>query len=263
MLVANQDIGPWTNHKRISAYPKTAQSSHSISIVTLRPYSTGREGETKNVIKDKSKVLLPKRILASLPAHENIYTIPNILTFSRLVAAPVIGYLILHEQHVAALSLFVYAGATDLIDGWIARKWNLQTVIGTVIDPMADKTLMTVLTVSLAMQGAMPLPLAFLILGRDILLSLAAVYYRYISLPPPKTFARYWDFSLPSAEVHPTGISKVNTALQLGLIGWTIGTMAVGGDLGWWGPEGALKAMWYVALEVAAAPRFADHDRLD
>ncbi|KAL8863446.1 MAG: hypothetical protein Q9178_000127 [Gyalolechia marmorata] len=102
---------------------------------------------------------------------------------------------------------------------------------------MADKTLMTVLTVSLAMQGAMPLPIAFLILGRDILLSLAAVYYRYISLPPPKTFARYWDFSLPSAEVHPTGISKVNTALQLGLIGWTMGTMAVGGDLGWWGPE--------------------------
>ena len=106
------------------------------------------------------------------------------------------------------------------------------------------------------MADVQPVPLAFLILGRDILLSLAAVYYRYISLPPPKTFARYWDFSLPSAEVHPTGISKVNTALQLGLIGWTMGTMAVGGDLGWWGPEGALKAMWYVPLEVAPAPRF-------
>ncbi|KAL8708737.1 MAG: hypothetical protein Q9220_006463 [cf. Caloplaca sp. 1 TL-2023] len=174
---------------------------------------------------------------------ENIYTIPNILTFSRLIAAPVIGYLILHEQHLSALALFVYAGATDLVDGWIARRWNLQTVVGSVIDPMADKTLMTVLTVALAMQGAMPLPLAVLILGRDILLSLAAIYYRYISLPPPKTLARYWDFSLPSAEVHPTGISKVNTALQLGLIGWTMGTMAIGGDLGWWGPEGALRAM--------------------
>ena len=88
-------------------------------------------------------------------------------------------------------------------------------------------------------------PLAVLILGRDVLLSLAAIYYRYISLPPPKTLARYWDFSLPSAEVHPTEISKANTALQLGLIGWTMGTMAIGGDLGWWGPEGALQAMWY------------------
>ncbi|KAL8922572.1 MAG: hypothetical protein Q9208_005075 [Pyrenodesmia sp. 3 TL-2023] len=189
---------------------------------------------------------LPKRILAALPTHENIYTVPNILTFSRLIAAPIIGYLTLNEEHVAALALFVYAGATDLVDGWIARKWNLQTVVGTVIDPMADKTLMTVLTVSLAMKGAMPLPLAALIIGRDVLLGLAAIYYRYISLPPPKTLARYWDFSLPSAEVHPTGISKVNTALQLGLIGWTMGTMAVGGDLGWWGPEGALGAMWYL-----------------
>ncbi|KAL9016306.1 MAG: hypothetical protein Q9185_006348 [Variospora sp. 1 TL-2023] len=168
-----------------------------------------------------------ERLLASLPIHENIYTIPNILTLSRLIAAPIIGYLTVHDQHVAALALFIYAGATDLVDGWIARKWNLQTVVGTVIDPMADKTLMTVLTVSLAMKGALPIPLAVLILGRDVLLSLAAIYYRYISLPPPKTLSRYWDFSLPSAQVHPTGISKVNTALQLGLIGWTMATMAI------------------------------------
>ena len=69
-----------------------------------------------------------------------------------------------------------------------------------------------------------------IILGRDFGLGIAALYYRYISLPPPKTFSRYWDFSLPSAEVHPTNISKVkpttyyfliklNTLLQLILIG--------------------------------------------
>ncbi len=61
--------------------------------------------------------------------------------------------------------------------------------------------------------------LAAIILGRDIGLGIAAIYYRWISLPPPKTFARYWDFSLPSAEVHPTTISKYNTALQMGLMG--------------------------------------------
>lgn len=88
------------------------------------------------------------------------------------------------------------------------------------------------------------MPIVVLILGRDLILGLVALYYRYISLPPPKTIARYWDFSLPSAEVRPTGISKVNTALQLGLIGWTMGGMAVGGDLGIWGEEGALRAMW-------------------
>ena len=183
--------------------------------------------------------------LKQLTPHENIYTIPNILTFSRLIAAPVIGYLVLHDYHAWAVGLFAYAGITDLIDGWIARRWKLQTVVGTVIDPMADKTLMTILTVCLAIKGALPgniflfLPnhlnllqesqpsnavivwLAGIILGRDVGLGIAAIYYRWISLPPPKTFARYWDFSLPSAEVHPTTISKYNTALQLALIGAT------------------------------------------
>lgn len=89
-------------------------------------------------------------------ARENIYTIPNLLTASRLVAAPFIGYCILHDHHAWTLGLFAYAGITDLLDGWIARKWNLGTVVGTVIDPMADKALMTVLAVALAMKGALP-----------------------------------------------------------------------------------------------------------
>ena len=89
-------------------------------------------------------------------AHENIYTLPNILTFSRLLAAPFVGYCILHDHHAWALGLFAYAGITDLLDGWIARRWNLGTVVGTVIDPMADKTLMTILTVTLAVKGALP-----------------------------------------------------------------------------------------------------------
>jgi cardiolipin synthase (CMP-forming) len=59
-------------------------------------------------------------------------------------------------------------------------------------------------------------------LGRDASLALAAIYYRYASLPAPKTMMRYWDFSLPSAEVHPTTVSKYNTFLQLVLIGSTL-----------------------------------------
>lgn len=91
-----------------------------------------------------------------LPAHENIYTLPNILTFSRLIAAPVVGYLIIHDLYIPALGLFIYAGVTDLVDGWIARRWGLQTVVGTVIDPMADKVLMTVVTVCLAVKEVLP-----------------------------------------------------------------------------------------------------------
>jgi len=96
------------------------------------------------------------KVLAQFTPHEDIYTIPNILTFTRLIAAPVIGYLVLHDYHTWAVGLFAYAGITDALDGYIARRWNLQTVVGTVIDPMADKTLMTILTVCLAIKGALP-----------------------------------------------------------------------------------------------------------
>lgn len=158
--------------------------------------------------------LLPRPL-----AHENIYTIPNILTFSRLLAAPLVGYFILHGQAVWALSLFFYAGVTDLVDGWLARRMNSQTVVGTVIDPMADKILMTVSVAALTANGTFPIWLAVVVLGRDVGLAISAIYFRWISLPPPKTMARYWDFSLPSAEVHPTEISKINTFLQLLLVG--------------------------------------------
>ena len=105
---------------------------------------------------------------------------------------------------------------------------------------MADKALMVALTTTLAWKGLLPgllfhlfhqsvnweankhffaVWLAAIILGRDVSLAIAAIYYRFASLPPPKTLARYWDFSLPSAEVHPTTVSKLNTLLQLLLIG--------------------------------------------
>ncbi|KAL3607828.1 hypothetical protein FPOAC2_02818 [Fusarium poae] len=185
-----------------------------------------------------------QHVTPSRPAevlHEDIYTVPNILTFTRLAAAPVIGYLVLHDQHAWAVGLFAYAGITDLLDGWIARRWDSKTVVGTVIDPMADKMLMTILTICLAAKGALPLWCATIILGRDVGLAISAIYYRWISLPPPKTFARYWDFSLPSAEVRPTTISKYNTFLQLALVGVTTAAPIVTADL-----TTALTIMQYV-----------------
>ncbi|CAG8551600.1 13826_t:CDS:2, partial [Funneliformis mosseae] len=73
----------------------------------------------------------------------------------------------------------------------------------------ADKILMTILTIVLAKKDLLPIPIAAVILGRDVGLIFASFYYRYISLPPPKTLGRYFDMSIPSAEVRPTLISKV------------------------------------------------------
>lgn len=88
--------------------------------------------------------------------HENIYTIPNILTFTRLLSTPAIAYLILNDKPYLATGLLLYAGLTDLIDGYIARKYDLKSVVGTILDPMADKFLMITLTGALAYTGAMP-----------------------------------------------------------------------------------------------------------
>ncbi|KAJ5660831.1 cardiolipin synthase (CMP-forming) [Penicillium longicatenatum] len=207
-------------------------SAPRISLLGNRRWTSSKPtGEPQEPQSEDSKpTTAAKRLLSKLPmgkSHENIYTVPNILTFTRLVAAPVVGYLLVHDYHAAALSLFAYAGITDLVDGWIARKYHLQTVVGTIIDPMADKLLMTIGVACLAVNGSLPIWLAVIILGRDIGLAISAIYYRWISLPAPKTMARYWDFSLPSAEVKPTEISKINTALQLVLVGTAIGLPVV------------------------------------
>ncbi|ODQ79864.1 hypothetical protein BABINDRAFT_161542 [Babjeviella inositovora NRRL Y-12698] len=158
---------------------------------------------------------------------ENIYTIPNMLTFTRLISAPAVGYLIMTEQRWAAIGLFTYSCVTDFVDGYIARKFNMGSVLGSIMDPMADKMLMMLCTLSLASVDQIPAYVAALILGRDAILGLAFVVIRYVSLPTPKTFARYWDFSLPTASVHPTKISKYNTFFQMVYIGTCVMKPAV------------------------------------
>ncbi|KIJ65529.1 hypothetical protein HYDPIDRAFT_110630 [Hydnomerulius pinastri MD-312] len=177
-----------------------------------RPISDSKDKETKGEA-DISKVSHGK-----LTIRENIYTIPNLLTVSRILACPVLGWSILNDDFYLATGLLVYAGLSDTVDGFLARRFNMHSVLGTILDPAADKTLMTTLTVTLAMKGLLPIWIAAVIIGRDVLLSLSAFYIRYTSLPAPKTFQRYWDFSIPSAEVRPTTISKFNTAAQLALM---------------------------------------------
>ncbi|QPG75541.1 hypothetical protein FOA43_002896 [Brettanomyces nanus] len=164
-------------------------------------------------LKDNISKILPPDI------HENIYTLPNFLTLTRLICAPVVGYMIIHKMTTGALSLFVYSCITDFFDGLIARHWDLKSVVGSILDPIADKALMIICTVCLSITSEIPLYLAILILGRDIMLGLAGVVVRYITLPAPKTLLRYFDFSIISVEVRPSMISKVNTALQMVYLG--------------------------------------------
>ncbi|KAI0339571.1 hypothetical protein BDW22DRAFT_1361116 [Trametopsis cervina] len=204
------------SYRRTSSHPLRA-SSQLRSRRTFRSCAPRLEQHEPTKLPDQPT---PKAKLAER-VKENIYTIPNLLTVSRILACPVLGWAIVEDNFVLATSLLAYAGLTDLVDGWMARRYNMSSVLGTILDPAADKTLMTTLTITLAFKELIPMPLAVIILGRDVLLSLSAFYIRYTTLPAPKTWKRYWDFSLPSAEVRPTTISKYNTALQLLLMGVT------------------------------------------
>jgi phosphatidylglycerophosphate synthase len=117
--------------------------------------------------------------------RENIYTLPNLLTVSRILACPVLGWSILDGNFHLATGLLAYAGVSDWVDGFLARRYKMQSVLGTILDPAADKTLMTTLVVTTCMKGLLPLPLLVIILGRDVLLSLSAFWIRYTSLPEP------------------------------------------------------------------------------
>lgn len=144
---------------------------------------------------------------------------PNLLTIGRIAMCPFIGYAVAAHQPYLSVTLLAIAGASDLLDGWIARKFKSFTVFGSIADPAADKMLMATMVIALGASGQLPLPLMGIILGRDVFLVARAFYVRYRSLPPPRTWARYWDMTLPSVQVIPSWVSKINTLLQLLLVG--------------------------------------------
>lgn len=115
-------------------------------------FANTKERTSKVVKEALDKIPTPKAPVF----RENVYTVPNVLTMTRLVAAPVVGYLVLKSDHITAAWVFLYACATDWLDGYIARKYELQSVVGSVIDPMADKMLMVTLTGCLAWIGSLP-----------------------------------------------------------------------------------------------------------
>ncbi|SPP89672.1 blast:Probable cardiolipin synthase [Drosophila guanche] len=127
-----------------------------------------------------------EKIVEIREERENIMTIPNMLTISRAILSPYIGYVIAQGDFTFGMSLLAIAGVSDLLDGQIARRWPSQaTKAGSFLDPMADKLLMGSLVISLCYTDLMPIWLAGIIVFRDVFLLAAGFVIRYISLPPP------------------------------------------------------------------------------
>ncbi len=110
--------------------------------------------------------------------YSNILTIPNLLTLIRMALIPVFASLLFYGYSGLALFVFIVAGISDGVDGFIARRFNQESELGTIIDPIADKLLMTVafviLTLPNVLQPTHHLPVPFwvtaAVIGRDILI---------------------------------------------------------------------------------------------
>ncbi|XP_023616047.1 cardiolipin synthase (CMP-forming) isoform X4 [Myotis lucifugus] len=111
-----------------------------------------------------------------------------------------------------------------MLDGFIARNWASQkSALGSALDPLADKILISILYVSLTYADLIPVPLTYMIISRDIMLILAVFYVRYRTLPEPRTLSKYFNPCYATARLKPTFISKVNTAVQLILVAASLG----------------------------------------
>ncbi len=98
---------------------------------------------------------------------ENIWNVPNVLTMIRLALIPVYWYLILNDHYYWALGVFFIASLTDLADGCIARKFNLITDFGKLMDPLADKLMSLSVMLSLTVKGIIPWPAPVLLLLKE------------------------------------------------------------------------------------------------
>jgi len=126
--------------------------------------------------------------------------IPNAISLVRIALVLPILMLILQGQHAWALALFFFAGFSDGLDGYLAVRFNWQTRLGGLLDPVADKLLVAGLFITLAWVGLIPVWLATVVILRDVVIFGGAVAYNFLIEP---------------VQGEPSRISKLNTALEL------------------------------------------------
>lgn len=128
--------------------------------------------------------------------------LPNAITLGRLLSVPVAIYLILQSAFLAAFILFVAAGVSDALDGYIAKTFRKTTKLGALLDPLADKALLVGVYVTLGSQGNLPHWLVVLVVFRDLMILGGVVLMFIVRL---------------EVKMRPLLVSKANTAAQIAL----------------------------------------------
>lgn len=210
--------------------------------------TTGEEGKETHASRVPGQGLFKFKEL-----YENPWTVPNLLCVCRILLAPVLGFLITDQQFHLCLGLFALAGFTDLLDGYIARTWpNQKSALGSALDPLADKILISVLYISLTYAHIIPAPLTALVIFRDVGLIAAVFYVRYKTVPPPVTLSRFFNPCYATAQLKPTLFSKVNTAIQLFLVAASLASPVFH-----YTDSVFLQALWYITAVTTAASGYS------
>jgi cardiolipin synthase len=134
-------------------------------------------------------------------------TIPNALTLLRLCLIPLIVVLIQDRSCHLAFAVFLLAGLTDAVDGFIARRFQMQSEVGAYLDALADKSLIAASFIALFATGALPYWLVVLVIFRDLMIVGAVAIAWLLENPIP---------------IEPLLISKCNTAAQIGAVAFTL-----------------------------------------
>ena len=133
------------------------------------------------------------------PASLNI-TIPNLLTIIRILLTPLFVIFLIREHFNLALMIFVAAGISDGLDGFIARYFNQRSTLGAILDPIADKMLLVAAFVSLGVLSVIPNWLTVVVITRDVVILMGVAIFSFQNI----------DF-----EINPSIVSKFTTVLQV------------------------------------------------
>lgn len=139
---------------------------------------------------------------------DRVYTLPNAITLSRILASPLLGLAIVYDMQTVALGGCALAAFSDWLDGYIAKNYNQKSHFGSLLDPLADKVIIGTLAIALCYKGLLPLPLCGIILGRDLVLITGSFIIRYRTLPRGVKFFDYSHSSMFS--IAPSLLSKVS-----------------------------------------------------
>lgn len=110
------------------------------------------------------------------PGVDRVLTVPNAITFVRLLLIPVFVWLLFgRENRAAAATLLAVLGATDWVDGFLARRWHQVSTVGKILDPTADRLLLATGVLSIVIDGSVPVWVAVLTIAREALVAVTAL----------------------------------------------------------------------------------------